>query len=811
MKKKQQFFFSVLMAIVMMAMSPQKMWADEQESTEPFTLAGTIELSEDDTWSVTGITLDENDNVVYKFVAPRDGMLTVYSEGGNDTYGILFDSDGGVITQNDDDGDDSNFMIKYNVTSGETYYIMAQGYGGASVGNMSLYASLGAPGSSFGTMYKLGNRDSANDVEIAYHKEPETGYNTVYTECISQGDEVICHATEIAGTTFVGWYADLAGEPLSNNTEFIYTIAAGETVLTAVYSMPDDYSLIRTKMNGFYNSEFDYGGNGWVAFANGDQIIAAQNNSTIALKATADNGSEFTGWTLNPDPEEGEIEYLSTDANYSYTVNGDAEVWGVFYYTGNLKPELSCFTTKSQNRTFYLWEYEPNINDNGDYEYEFIAETLPSESEYITIKGADYCTGDPEITYEPQTDGSMLVTIVLKGEKANSTYKIMFKKGIEINAYPNIDSRGEVTCTTAEGDEIYHYNCAFPLGTEVTITADPYLDCTFEKWMVWDEEAHKYVDIDLSNPFTANSSIDVVAMFKHNSKVYCNASTLGPGYGCVNDAEGNDIAYEDIDKGTPVVFSVDMSYMTESEKAGLNISFDGWYDENTQELVSQDETFYTNANTDTEIYASYSCNLPTPNGWATFCGGFGDFVVKGGKAYAAQYVEDAGDGNPAIMLTSFDRQVSYMDAVIVRDTNKDNKVTIKFPWEYDVQTLENDLVGNAKGSYNEDNDEYDRDVITLADGYTYYGLYNKIETPEFRKYTGGTLPLHKAVLRVKNSQDGSSAKLRVFIDGDEADTTTVEQITNALGEDVIYDLSGRRVNTARNGMYIKNGKKVMVK
>jgi len=329
------------MAIVMMAMSPQKMWADEQETTEPFTLDGTIELSEDDTWSVTGITLGNNDNVVYKFVAPRDGMLTVYSESENDTYGILFDSDGGVITQNDDDGNGSNFMIKYNVTSGATYYIMAQGFGGASVGNMSLYASLGDPGSSFRTMYKLGNRDSANDVEIAYHQEPETGYNTFYTEYISQGDEIICHATEIAGTTFVGWYADLAGEPLSKNKEFIYTIAAGETVLTAVYSMSDDYSLIRTKLNGFYNGEFGEGGNGWVAFDNGDQIIAAQNNSTIALKATAYNGSEFTGWTLNPDPEEGEIEYLSTDANYSYTVNGDAEVWGVFYYTGNLKPELS--------------------------------------------------------------------------------------------------------------------------------------------------------------------------------------------------------------------------------------------------------------------------------------------------------------------------------------------------------------------------------------------------------------------------------------------------------------------------------------
>jgi len=440
-----------------------------------------------------------------------------------------------------------------------------------------------------------------------------------------------------------------------------------------------------------------------------------------------------------------------------------------------------------------------------------MAETLPSESEYITIKGADYCTGDPEITYEPQTDGSMLVTIVLKGEKANSTYKIMFKKGIEIYTDVNEESRGEITCTPAEGDKIISYFTEWPLGTEVTITATPYLDCTFEKWMVWDVKAHKYVDIDLPNPFTTNSSIDVIAMFKHKSKVYCNAYALGPGYGYVNDAEGNDIAYEVIDKGTPVVFSVDMSYMTESEKAGLNISFDGWYAEFTQELVSKDETYSTNAYEDMCIYASYSCNLPTPNGWATYCGGFDNFVVEGGKAYAAQYVEDAGDGSPAIKLTSYDKQTYYTDAVIVRDTDNDNKVTIKHPYEYDVQTLDNDLVGNAKGNYNEDNDEYDRDVITLDDGYTYYGLYNQIEKPEFRKYTGGTLPLHKAVLRVKNAQDGSSAKLRVFIDGEEADATTVEQITKALGEDVIYDLSGRRVNTANKGVYIKNGKKVMVK
>ena len=68
---------------------------------------------------------------LYRFVAPGTGQITVESVGEKDTYGSLWDSDGTeILTDDDENGDGSNFKFQYPVTAGTTYLIGVREYHG---------------------------------------------------------------------------------------------------------------------------------------------------------------------------------------------------------------------------------------------------------------------------------------------------------------------------------------------------------------------------------------------------------------------------------------------------------------------------------------------------------------------------------------------------------------------------------------------------------------------------------------------------------------------------------------------------------
>lgn len=108
--------------------------------------------------------------------------------------------------------------------------------------------------------------------------------------------------------------------------------------------------------------------------------------------------------------------------------------------------------------------------------------------------------------------------------------------------------------------------------------------------------------------------------------------------------------------------------------------------------------------------------------------------------------------------------------------------------------------------------------ITNDDAYYFYGLsLNASSDPAsvgfyWMNTTGAafTNGAHKAYLKLdKNTPAGSQAVNGFPFNGT---TTGIEQIeAGADAKNAIYDLSGRRVNKAAKGIYILNGKKVLVK
>lgn len=65
----------------------------------------------------------------FKFTPSQSGSLTFYSTGSSDTFGRLLDSDMAELEYNDDNGEDRNFRIRYNVNARETYVLQIGAYG----------------------------------------------------------------------------------------------------------------------------------------------------------------------------------------------------------------------------------------------------------------------------------------------------------------------------------------------------------------------------------------------------------------------------------------------------------------------------------------------------------------------------------------------------------------------------------------------------------------------------------------------------------------------------------------------------------
>jgi hypothetical protein len=74
---------------------------------------------------------------------------------------------------------------------------------------------------------------------------------------------------------------------------------------------------------------------------------------------------------------------------------------------------------------------------------------------------------------------------------------------------------------------------------------------------------------------------------------------------------------------------------------------------------------------------------------------------------------------------------------------------------------------------------------------------------------GATINPYRAYIQI--AQDAEARALTFFVDGEE--TTAIEGLNTTIseGEGTLYNLNGQKVNNAKKGVFIKNGKKVVLK
>ncbi|MBO5678135.1 MAG: hypothetical protein J6S02_08405 [Bacteroidaceae bacterium] len=182
----------------------------------------------------------------------------------------------------------------------------------------------------------------------------------------------------------------------------------------------------------------------------------------------------------------------------------------------------------------------------------------------------------------------------------------------------------------------------------------------------------------------------------------------------------------------------------------------------------------------------------TEAGYSTLVLGFNAEIPNGVEAYA---VTAAGDG--VAEMTQVTGVLPANQAVILKGAAKDHE----FAYTTETATVEGNLLKGTLFSTNIAAEAY---VLGNNDG---VGLFkatlNQAENSAFLNNA------NKAYLLASDVVNTPQGTLRFNFGG----TTAIESVLNN-GIDAnapIYDLSGRRVNNAVKGIYIQNGKKIIVK
>lgn len=214
------------------------------------------------------------------------------------------------------------------------------------------------------------------------------------------------------------------------------------------------------------------------------------------------------------------------------------------------------------------------------------------------------------------------------------------------------------------------------------------------------------------------------------------------------------------------------------EKAGL----DNFYNDNNSSAFTFEEVAYPNT-----IKFNDAQNINGVSHIATFSAPFATIIPTGVKAY---YV--SAKGTEATM-TAIDAQAIPANQGVILTSESGEAATMVPAAGETAATITGNQLGHSAGA--------DK-ALTAGEGYI---LGNGTEGTAFYPCKAGSLSINKAYLL----GNGGSAAIAMNFGNAVTGINTIAAPASAKAP--IFDLSGRRVVKATKGLYIQNGKKVIVK
>lgn len=214
------------------------------------------------------------------------------------------------------------------------------------------------------------------------------------------------------------------------------------------------------------------------------------------------------------------------------------------------------------------------------------------------------------------------------------------------------------------------------------------------------------------------------------------------------------------------------------QKAGFN----DYYDENNSSAFTFEEVAYPNT-----INFNAAQNINGVRHIATFSAPFATIIPAGVKAY---YVSTKGT---EATMTAIDAQAIPANQGVILTSESDDAVTMVPAADETAAAITGNQLGHSAGAAKS---------LTAGEGYI---LGNGTEGTAFYPCQAGSLPINKAYLL------GNGGESAIVMNFGNAVTGINTIAAPASAKAPIFDLSGRRVVKATKGLYIQNGKKVIVK
>lgn len=176
--------------------------------------------------------------------------------------------------------------------------------------------------------------------------------------------------------------------------------------------------------------------------------------------------------------------------------------------------------------------------------------------------------------------------------------------------------------------------------------------------------------------------------------------------------------------------------------------------------------------------------------WATYYNGATGYRIDANEnacAYTATV------SNSTITLHKLGKVIPAGTAVIL--VGDDNSITMSISNDDAEHVVANDLQGV----------DVSTQTSSLGTG-TFYVLGNKNSKFGFHEYTGNSMPARKAYLMISVA---AAHELNIIFGDEATGISAVKGMSDDSGE--LYNLAGQRVNQSTKGIYIKNGRKVVIK
>lgn len=185
-------------------------------------------------------------------------------------------------------------------------------------------------------------------------------------------------------------------------------------------------------------------------------------------------------------------------------------------------------------------------------------------------------------------------------------------------------------------------------------------------------------------------------------------------------------------------------------------------------------------------YNTYSTNYPVDLS-----------TITGGTAYVATSVT-----NGKVVLTKCSDKVAVGTGLFIAKTGNSSSFTIQTYAGDATFSGTNLLVGMPNGGT----------VSAAVEGYNYVFGWTEVTNPGFYLINGtaATLENFKAYLHTSDALSTSASRLSLMF-GDEASGISATQMNSERMNGEMFDLQGRRVAQPQKGLYIVNGKKVIIK